>query len=84
MALVFVRDSPDFYAFLLLLLPSLNCPILSKVCLANFCLLLSIAHPGNSYFFELYFLSYESPFFPINVWIEFLKPRIPQDDTILS
>jgi hypothetical protein len=84
MASVFIRDSLSFHTFLLLLLPSLNYPILSEVHLADFHSLCFIARPGNSYFFELYFFSYKSPFFPINVWIEFSKLGIPQDDAILS
>jgi hypothetical protein len=56
MALVFIGNPLGFYAFLLLLLPPLNHPILSKVCFANFHPLFFIVHPGNSYFFELYFL----------------------------
>jgi hypothetical protein len=84
MALVFVGDSPGFYAFLLLLLLSLDSPILGEVCFANFCPLLSIVCPGNSYFFEFYFFPYELSFSPIDIWIEFSKPGISQDDAILS
>jgi hypothetical protein len=80
---ILFRNSLGFHTFLLLLLLSLNCPILGKMCLADLGSLFPVVFPGNPYLFELHFLPDELSFLPVYVWIELLKPGVSKDDAIL-
>jgi hypothetical protein len=75
--LILFQNPLGFHAPLLLLLLSLNCPLLSKIHLADLGSLFLVILPGDPYFFKFYSFPNKSSFFPINLWIELSKPGIP-------
>jgi hypothetical protein len=83
MLLVLLRNPLRFHAFLLLLLPSFDGPLLGEMHFADFGLAPFVFSPRHSYFFELDFFADESSFLSIDIRVELSQPGISQDNAIL-